>query len=316
MDYWVVLFLVSLLFVLLCCWFYEKRMEGFQTKKKEEKREEIEDTFNLRKLADDVGIHNLFHKKSKYQDINIIQFNENDFGYDKCLILNDEMQLCNNDEKIYHEMIVHFPAYYLPKLENVLIIGGGDLMTLREVMRYQSIRHVTMLELDDEVMKVSKKYFKQKQYKNDSRVTIKLGDASKTIHTVNNDFYDLVIIDATEISDNNTPLDKQWFFKHCKSKMKEDGILVKNGYVTKSMTKVEKKHKKDIVKKLQNTFDNVNIYTANIRTYDDSSVYSFVMSSDKYTKGDKMRNKEFYGLKKKFTEYEPDKQKFYFKKNI
>ena len=105
-------------------------------------------------IADFDIIHN---EQSDYQKIEVIQFKKNSLGYDKCLLLNNEPQLCNNDEKEYHEIIVHFPAYYISKIEKVLIIGGGDCMTLREVMKYPTIKRVDMLELDKQVISVSKK---------------------------------------------------------------------------------------------------------------------------------------------------------------
>ena len=77
--------------------------------------------------------------KKIYKDKNI-QFVENK-KYGKCLIINNEIQLCSKNEHIYHELIVHMPMLYLNRnIKNVLIIGGGDLMTLREVMKYNTIK--------------------------------------------------------------------------------------------------------------------------------------------------------------------------------
>ena len=72
---------------------------------------EIPSNFDLEILAETVGYKDLYSKQSQYQQIDVIQFNPNKYNYDKCLILNNEMQLCNNDEHTYHEMLVHFPAY-------------------------------------------------------------------------------------------------------------------------------------------------------------------------------------------------------------
>ena len=120
-------------------------------------------------------IHN---EKSKHQQISIIKDDNV-----KCLLLNDEIQLCSNHERKYHELITHFPAAYLSSLKNVLIIGGGDLMTLREVMKYD-IDRVDMLELDENVINASIKHFTSSnisKYENDKRVKIHIGDASVLI---------------------------------------------------------------------------------------------------------------------------------------
>lgn len=168
-------------------------------------------------------------KKSPYQKIEVYDFNDNQYGIDRCLILDDEIQLCKSHEKEYHEFITHIPIYYIKKLERVLIIGGGDCMVLREVMKYNTIKKVDMLELDQEVINVSKKYFGQSTFNKDKRVNIIIGDAQKSIDQLDNNYYDLVILDLTEDGINNSPLDSTNFFEKCKNKLKKDGILVKNG---------------------------------------------------------------------------------------
>ena len=128
----------------------------------------------------------------------------------------------------YHETIVHVAASYIKNLKKVLIIGGGDCMTLREVMKYPSINNVVMLELDKKVIDVSKRYFNVNDYQNDLRVNIIIGDATKNIHKVKNKF-DLIIIDTTEDNSTNSPIDTKDFLKLCSDKLNETGILVKNG---------------------------------------------------------------------------------------
>lgn len=266
---------------------------------------------DLNDLADDVGFDNLFSTNSKYQSIDVIRFNPNEQGHDKCLILNDEMQLCNNDEEIYHEMITHFPASYLKTLRHVLIIGGGDLMTLREIMKYETIESVKMLELDEMVINTSKKFFNTNDFKYDPRVSIVIGDASKNINSCFNNYYDLVILDTTEDSENNTPLDKEPFFKLCKSKMNQRGILVKNGFIVDDMEDEMRIHKIKIIDQLQNTFDKVDIYNAQIGTYSELNIYSFIMCSDVYGIMDKQINNETIRISKGLKEYNISKHQKY-----
>jgi len=83
-----------------------------------------------------------------------LNFDKNNLGFDRCLFLNDELQLCNEKEHMYHETIVHYEASYIKNINNVLIIGD-DCMTLREIMKYNSLKHVTMLELDEKIIDVS-----------------------------------------------------------------------------------------------------------------------------------------------------------------
>jgi spermidine synthase len=167
-----------------------------------------------------------------YYDKNGIEISE--LGeYGKCLVINNEIQLCEKSEPIYHEMIVHFPVQYLKKnIEKVLIVGGGDLMTLREVMKYKTIKKVYMLELSEEIVNLCKKYFDQDDFSDNEKVEIVYGDANVTIDTIIENeklSFDMVIVDTTEDNEENLPVDRPNFFFKCFLLLNNDGILVKNG---------------------------------------------------------------------------------------
>lgn len=230
---------------------------------------------------------------SLYQDIQIVQFDKdapnNIYGFDKCLLLGNEVQFCSNDEKRYHETIVHFPAAYLEKIEYVLIIGGGDLMTLREVMKYENtIIKVDMLELDEKVIKVSQEFFllPDDDYSNHDKVNLVIGDATVTINDFPDYHYDLIIMDATEDSYNNSPLDTRNFFSICKKKLKRNennqcvGIFMKNGNINDRMTTSEKNKKQKINDTLNELYFYVGFIEINMATYEDSNTYGFIMCSD------------------------------------
>tara|TARA_Y100000389_G_scaffold200621_1_gene241438 strand:- start:5059 stop:5934 length:876 start_codon:yes stop_codon:yes gene_type:complete len=164
-----------------------------------------------------------------YDNIQIAQL----YDYGKCLLINNEIQLCEKKEHVYHDMITHFPIQYLQNnLKHVLIIGGGDLMTLREIMKYKTIENVVMLELNETIVDICKKYFDQDDYEEDSRVEIIYGDANITIDKLDSDYinrFDLIIVDTTEDSDSNSPVDTIEFFNKCINLLQPNGLLVKNG---------------------------------------------------------------------------------------
>ena len=173
----------------------------------------------------------LFKKTSKYQKIKVIRYNSSKM----CLYLDNFLQTCTNNEKYYHEYLVHYPAaFYRKKIKKVLILGGGDLMTLREVMKYKTIDQVDILEIDPEVIDVSIKYFKTNPYSNDKRVNIIIGNAFSNINNMKNNYYDLVLFDITETGNEELPLISLDFYKKCKDKLKKNGLIVKNGYSAKS----------------------------------------------------------------------------------
>ena len=203
-----------------------------------------------------------------YDDRSGIEISEiGQFG--RCLIIEDEIQLCEKQEHIYHEMIGHLPVMYIKKpLEYVVIVGGGDLMTLREVMKYYTIEKVIMLELDPTIVDLCEKYFNESKYEDDQRVEIIYGDANDTIDDIIKDYrtkIDLVIIDTTENNENNVTVDSPQFFRKCFGLLNQSGLIVKNGLFFKSM--------------LQNFEDKITIpYNVTIPYFQEK--YFFTMASN------------------------------------
>ena len=205
---------------------------------KKEYEKEIKEYEKKRKLLKEIISipHKIVYSdKSKYQKIEVVDLSKNRFRMKRCLVLDEEAQLCREDEHIYHEALVHIPASYVEKIENVLIIGGGDCMTLREVMKYPTLKQVNMLELDKKVVDVCKKYFNVSTFENDKRSNIIYGDALKTIEKIPDKSCDLVIVDLTEDNTNSSPIDNASFYRICQKKMKKNAMFVKNGNVTQDI---------------------------------------------------------------------------------
>lgn len=221
--------------VVICYIFMNKKCKENFANDTSSRKDDFSDNFKSKEkkiINDLIGEFKVtYTKKSNFQDIEILDFEkDNKFQLGRCLRLNGEIQLCNNDEHIYHEMLVHYPAALLEKIEHVLIIGGGDCMALREVMKHKSIKKAKVLEIDEEVIEVSKKFFNVNDFKNNSKVEIIIDDAIKSIENEKDNLFDLIIVDTTEDGNNNhSPLDTIEFIKKCKQKLKKGGILVKNG---------------------------------------------------------------------------------------
>jgi len=93
-------------------------------------------------------------ERSDYQEIDILETE----AYGKCLVLDGEVQSYEADEHIYHECLVH-PAFLLhPGPRQVLVVGGGEGATVREVLKHRSVQRVIMAELDPQVVEACRRH--------------------------------------------------------------------------------------------------------------------------------------------------------------
>ena len=97
----------------------------------------------------------LFSGKSAFQHIDVVETT----GQGRMLLNDGIVMLSERDEAVYHEMLVHVPLLTHPHPGRVLIVGGGDGGTLREVLRHKGITRAVNVEIDKMVVDVCKKYF-------------------------------------------------------------------------------------------------------------------------------------------------------------
>ena len=123
-------------------------------------------------------------------------FESREFG--RFLTLDGYMMLTEKDEFIYHEMITHIPTAVHPNPENILVIGAGDGGVVRELTRYQSPKCIDLVEIDELVIEVCRKYLPKTACRlDDPRVHIHIADGLKFIRSCENK-YDLIIVDSTD----------------------------------------------------------------------------------------------------------------------
>jgi len=99
----------------------------------------------------------LVSEQSRFQHIAV--FDSPEFG--RFLTLDGVMMLTERDEFIYHEMITHVPMSVNPDIKTVLVIGAGDGGVLRELGKYKTIEKIDLVEIDEQVIEVCKKYLPQ-----------------------------------------------------------------------------------------------------------------------------------------------------------
>lgn len=164
----------------------------------------------------------LFSGKSAFQRIDV--FESPEFG--RFLTLDGVLMLTERDEFIYHEMITHIPMAVHPNPRKILVIGAGDGGVIRELCKYASVQNIDLVEIDEMVVEVSKKYLPHTAGSfNDPRLTVYYQDGLRFVRSRENE-YDLIIVDSTDPFGPGESLFTKEFYGSCYNALKADGIMV------------------------------------------------------------------------------------------
>jgi len=190
----------------------------------------------------------LIKKTSIYQEFIVI---ENEY-YGKALMLDDCWMTSLKDEKYYHECLVHPALSSIEEKSNVLIIGGGDGGTVRECVKYSQISKIDLVEIDEEVIKISKKYLKEigGEAWNDKRLEIHVDDGVKWVKKTRDNFYNVIFIDCSDPSEFSNLLFSDSFYKECKRILTPKGVLATQSESPESFKNI----RINILKTLKNIF--------------------------------------------------------------
>lgn len=202
----------------------------------------------------------ILHKsKSRYQDIMVF---ENPF-FGRILVLDGVVQITERDEFFYHEMLTHVVMNAHPEPKKIVVIGGGDGGTVREVIRHDTVEKVYFIEIDEEVINVSKQFFPGVACgMEDSRVEIKCMDGADFVRNRRSDI-DIVIVDSTDIVGFAKSLFTHEFFTSIRDCLTENGLFV-------TLSESLHFHKElviEVQKTMKSVFPIVDLYTAPIATY-------------------------------------------------
>ena len=202
----------------------------------------------------------LFSEQSPFQKVEVF---ESDSELGRVLTLDDLMMTTEGDEFCYHEMIVHVPLMNHKNPQNVLIIGGGDGGTVREVLKHDTVKRVVLCEIDKMVVDACRKYLPTISCGlSDPRVEILYEDAIEYIKDKRNEF-DVVLIDSTDPMGPGEGLFTEEFYTNVKNSLKEGGIVA-------AQSESPVAFKEDVKKMytlLHKVFPICKAYTSNIPSY-------------------------------------------------
>ena len=160
----------------------------------------------------------IYEDKSDYQHLLI--FEAPHFG--RVLALDGIIQITEHDEYAYHEMLAHVPILAHGDVRNTLIIGGGDGGVLREVLHHTFIDSITLVEIDEKVIKKCELYLPSvsKGAFRSSRTKVIIGDGCDFVADTN-DRYDVIIVDSTDPIGPGEALFTKEFYKNCHSRERD-----------------------------------------------------------------------------------------------
>lgn len=163
----------------------------------------------------------IFRDKSDFQTVDI--FDTVCFG--RTLALDGVYQTSIGDEYLYHEMLVHQAMTTAPSIKNVLIIGGGDGGTAREVLSYPEVEKCTMVELDKLVVKACQEHMQDMQVPwDDPRLELHFDDGCKFVAD-SDELYDVILVDGPDPVGPAAVLYTNSFYASCRDHLTPQGVL-------------------------------------------------------------------------------------------
>ncbi len=93
----------------------------------------------------------VYSEQTPYQRIVVTQFKDT-----HCLYLNGQTQMCTSDERRYHEALIHPAMWINPRARRALVLGGGDGLAVRELLKYEGIRQITLVDLDERILALAR----------------------------------------------------------------------------------------------------------------------------------------------------------------
>lgn len=214
----------------------------------------------------------LVRRKTPYQQLELAE--TEDLGL--VLALDGKFMVSERDEPFYHEMLVHPALLSHPNPERVLIIGGGDGGTLREVLQHPTIKQAYLVEIDQEVISVAKEFLGSvhRGSFSDPRAEVVIQPGEEFISGRAGEF-DVIIADSTDPIGPGAALFSRKFFAACRDALRPGGM-----FVTQAGTPVYfREELAAVYQQLSELFSWVRIYLGQVPVYP-SGTWAYVIASE------------------------------------
>ncbi len=171
-----------------------------------------------------LAIQEKLHQEiTPYQRIEIYQT----MSFGRLMVIDGCIMLSERDNFFYHEMMSHPALFTHPHPQRVLIIGGGDCGTLREVLKHDTVKAVQQVEIDERVTRLAEQYFPELCERNsDPRVSFLFDDGIRFVAEAPANSVDVIIVDSTDPIGPAEGLFQAPFYRNCGRLLGQEGILI------------------------------------------------------------------------------------------
>ncbi|MDT8420450.1 MAG: polyamine aminopropyltransferase [Desulfuromonadales bacterium] len=232
------------------------------------------------KHSENVGItlkvsKTLYSGESEFQKLEIVETTE----YGRMMLLDGLVMVTERDEFVYHDMIVHPALFTHPAPKKVLVIGGGDGGSIREIMKHPEVEQAVLCEIDGLVIDKSIELLPSMACEIDGsnpRVKLHVDDGLAYIRD-HQDAFDVILVDSTDPIGPAVGLFEEDFYRLVFGALKQDGIMVAQSESPFYHAEIQQ----NMYRNLRAVFPIVEMYQAFIPTYP-SGLWSFAFASKSY----------------------------------
>lgn len=165
----------------------------------------------------------LHDERTAYQHLEVYETAR----WGRLMLLDGCVMLTSRDNFIYHEMMSHPALFAHPDPRDVLIIGGGDCGTLREVLKHPGVNSATQVDIDEAVTRASERFFPELcQANDDPRARLLFADGVRHVAEARPDSLDVVIVDSTDPVGPAEGLFGEPFLRDVRRALRPGGIMV------------------------------------------------------------------------------------------
>jgi spermidine synthase len=216
----------------------------------------------------------LYQGRTAYQNLLVADT----CNYGRALMLDGAIQSSEDDEGLYHEVLVQPALLCHAEPRDVLIVGGGEGATLREVLAHRSVRRATMVDLDPEVIDLCREHlpsWHQGAFE-DQRARLVFDDGRRFVEN-DDGLYDVAIIDVVDMLDNGPAqaLYTRQFYEHLRRRLRPGGVIVVQGL---EFSFLDDKPHAALARTLRTVFPEVHSYRAHVPSF--LSSWGFLLASD------------------------------------